>query len=111
MIEVRNLLFQPVSLHLAGDGRGFHIGPREKVQVRDDQVSLEMQMAARRGLITLTKVVEEAEKRKSTSKAAPPSASVAEARPARRRKVRQRAELITFTPANENEQNEGDSNE
>jgi hypothetical protein len=56
MVEVRNLLFQPVSLHLAGDGRGFHMGPRERVQIRDDQVSLEMQMAARRGQIALVPV-------------------------------------------------------
>ncbi len=56
MVEVRNLLFQPVSLHLAGNGRGFHMGPRERVQIRDDQVSLEMQMAARRGQIALVPV-------------------------------------------------------
>lgn len=56
MVEVRNLLFQPVSLHLAGDGRGFHMGPRERVHIRDDQVSLEMQMAARRGHIALVPV-------------------------------------------------------
>ena len=104
MIEVKNLLFQPVSLHLAGDGRGFHIGPREKVHVRDDQVSLEMQMAARRGLITLTKVTAE----EPAAKEAKPAVAT---RPTRGRRTRQRAELITFTPASENEHNEGDSNE
>ena len=102
MVEVRNLLFQPVSLHLAGDGRGFHIGPRERVQIRDDQVSLEMQMAARRGLIVLTKVAEEAESAKVDAKPA------AETRPARGRRARQRAELMTFVPASDNETNEGD---
>ncbi len=70
MVEVRNLLFQPVSLHLAGDGRGFHIGPRERVQIQDAQVSLEMQMAARRGQIALVKV-EEAETKPAAAEAWP----------------------------------------
>jgi hypothetical protein len=32
MVEAGNLLFQPVSLHLAGDGREFLMGPRERMQ-------------------------------------------------------------------------------
>jgi hypothetical protein len=56
MVEIKNLLFQPITLHYGGDGRGFHMGPREKTQIRDDQVSPEMEMAAKRGQITLTRL-------------------------------------------------------
>ncbi len=72
MVEVRNLLFQPVSLHLAGDGRGFHMGPRERVQIRDDQVWLEMQMAARHEQIALVKV-ETAETKPTAAETEPPA--------------------------------------
>ena len=72
MVEVKNLLFQPVSLHLAGDGCGFHMGPRERVQIEDDQVSLEMQMAARRGQIALVKV-EAAQITPAAAEAEPPA--------------------------------------
>jgi hypothetical protein len=62
MVEVKNLLFQPITLHFGGDGRGFHMGPREKTQIREDQVSPEMEMAAKRGQITLTRLREETNK-------------------------------------------------
>jgi hypothetical protein len=29
VIEIKNLLFQPLTLHLAGDGRGLPLNPRE----------------------------------------------------------------------------------
>lgn len=54
MVEVKNLLFQPITLHYGAAGRGFHLGPRERIQLRDEDVSPEMEMAARRKHIALT---------------------------------------------------------
>ena len=50
MVEVKNLLFQPLSLHTR-DGRGLHLGPRERLRIPDDAVSPEIEAAARRGHI------------------------------------------------------------
>lgn len=54
MIEIRNLLFQPLTFHLAGGGRGIHLNPRERRRVREEDVSSEIEAAARRGLVALT---------------------------------------------------------
>lgn len=54
MIEIRNLLFQPLTFHLAGGGRGIHLNPRERRRVREEDVSPEIEAAARRGLVSLT---------------------------------------------------------
>ena len=54
MIEIRNLLFQPLTFHLAGGGRGIHLNPRERRMVREEDVSPEIEAAARRGLVSLT---------------------------------------------------------
>jgi len=54
MVEVKNLLFQPITLHYGGTGRGFHLGPRERIQLRDEEVSPEIEMAAKRKHIALT---------------------------------------------------------
>lgn len=53
MIEVRNLLFQPLTLHVAG-GESLHLGPRERRVIEKDDVSLELEQAARRGFVRLT---------------------------------------------------------
>lgn len=53
MIEVKNLLFQPLSLHTRS-GRGLHLGPRQVLRLPGDDVSAEMQAAARRGAVSLT---------------------------------------------------------
>ena len=52
MIEVKNLLFQPLSLHTRS-GHGLHLGPRERLRLPDDEVSAEMEAAARRGAIVI----------------------------------------------------------
>jgi len=57
MIEVKNLLFQPLSLHTR-DGRGLHLGPRQRLRLPDDDVSLEMEAAARRGAVSLSSIEE-----------------------------------------------------
>jgi len=54
VIEIRNLLFQPLTFHLAGGGRGIHLNPRERRRVREEDVSPEIEAAARRGLVSLT---------------------------------------------------------
>ena len=60
MIEVKNLLFQPLSLHTRS-GRGLHLGPRQVLRLPGDDVSAEMQAAARRGAVSLTPVDETAD--------------------------------------------------
>jgi len=54
VIEIRNLLFQPLTLHLAGDGRGLHLNPREIRSIGDDDLSPEIEAAAKRGLVSLS---------------------------------------------------------
>jgi len=53
LIEIRNLLFQPVTFHQAGTGRGLYLGPRERRLVEKSEISPEIELAARRGLVTL----------------------------------------------------------
>lgn len=54
MIEIKNLLFQPLTFHLAGDGKGLHLNPRERKSIGNEQLSPEIEAAAKRGLISLT---------------------------------------------------------
>jgi hypothetical protein len=54
VIEIKNLLFQPLTLHLAGDGRGLHLNPREIRSISDDDLSPEIEAAAKRGLVSLS---------------------------------------------------------
>ena len=58
MIAIKNLLFQPLTFQLSGEGQGLHLGPRERREIGDEHVSAELSTAAQRGLITLTEVVE-----------------------------------------------------
>jgi len=57
MIEIKNLLFQPLTFHLAGDGQGLHLNPRERKSIGNEQLSPEIEAAAKRGLISLTEMV------------------------------------------------------
>lgn len=52
-MKIKNLLFQPLALHLAGDGEGLHLSARECRQILKDRVSDEIRLAARRGLVSL----------------------------------------------------------
>lgn len=54
MIEIRNLLFQPLTFQLAGEQRGLHLGSRQRKLVDDAQVSEEIRVAAKRGFVALT---------------------------------------------------------
>jgi hypothetical protein len=54
VIEIRNLLFQPLTFQLAGGDRGLHLGSRQRKLVDDAQVSDEIRVAAKRGFVVLT---------------------------------------------------------
>ena len=56
MIEIKNLLFQPLTFHLAGSGRGLHLNPRERRTLGKDDISPEIDVAAKRGFVSLTPV-------------------------------------------------------
>ena len=52
MIEVRNLLFQPLTFQLA-DGASLHLGPRERRTIASDLISPELEQAQRRNYVDL----------------------------------------------------------
>lgn len=52
-INIKNLLFQPLALHLATDGEGLHLSARECKEILAERVSDEIQLAAARGLVSL----------------------------------------------------------
>ncbi len=52
-INIKNLLFQPLALHLATDGEGLHLSSRECREILAEHVSEEIQLAAARGLVSL----------------------------------------------------------
>jgi len=54
VIEIRNLLFQPLTFQLAGEQRGLHLGSRQRKPIDDAQVSDEIRVAAKRGFVALT---------------------------------------------------------
>lgn len=58
-INIKNLLFQPLALHLLTDGEGLHLSARECREILAEHVSEEIQRAAARGLVSLISKVEE----------------------------------------------------
>lgn len=58
-INIKNLLFQPLALHLATDGEGLHLSARECREILAERVSEEIQMAAARGFVSLVGKVSE----------------------------------------------------
>jgi len=54
MIEVRNLLFQPLTFHLTGGDGNLHLGPRQRTVIDKELISPELEQAAKRGLVSLT---------------------------------------------------------
>ena len=56
MIEIKNLLFQPLTFHLAGGGQGLHLNPRERRTLGEDDISAEIDAAAKRGFVSLMPV-------------------------------------------------------
>ena len=54
MIEVRNLLFQPLTFHLTGGDGNLHLGPWQRTVIDNELISPELEQAAKRGLVSLT---------------------------------------------------------
>lgn len=88
-MKIKNLLFQPVTLHLAGDNEGLHLNAREVKEVLKHQVSREIKLAAARGLVSLignvNKQIDHAlgvETASSDTAAIPPEAPGSPAEPA-----------------------------
>lgn len=52
-INIKNLLFQPLALHLAADSEGLHLSARECREILTERISEEIQLAAARGLVSL----------------------------------------------------------
>ncbi len=57
MIEIRNLQFQPLTFNLADD-RSLHLGPRERTSIPQKDISPEITLAEKRGLVSLSKAEE-----------------------------------------------------
>ena len=53
MIEIRNLKFQPLTLHLANSKRTVHLASRGKAEIDDKDVSVEIRNAAQKGFLAL----------------------------------------------------------
>jgi len=56
VIEIRNLLFQPLTFQLAGEERGLHLSSRQRKLIDDAQVSEGIRTAAKRGFVALTAI-------------------------------------------------------
>jgi hypothetical protein len=54
VIEIRNMLFQPLTFQLAGAQEGLHIHSREIREILEEHISEEILSAAARGFIELT---------------------------------------------------------
>jgi len=61
LIELKNISFQMLTFHLAGDAGSIHLGSRERRILDEKQVSDEMRKAASRGFISITSVAENAQ--------------------------------------------------
>ena len=61
MIEIKNLMFQPLTLHLAERGLSLHLLPRKRLAVSEKQISSEIKMAEKRGFVSLTDIGDQTE--------------------------------------------------
>jgi len=53
MVEIKNLKFQPLTLHLANSKRSVHLASRGTVEIDEGEVSEEIRRAAERGFLAL----------------------------------------------------------
>ncbi len=58
MIQIRNLMFQPLTFHLIGDDSSIHLKARECRIVSECQLSDEIRAAASRGFVSITPIHE-----------------------------------------------------
>lgn len=70
MIEIKNQMFQPLTFHLAAGGKSLHLKPRERRQIADAELSPEIEMAEKRGFLTIKRAGE-------TPEVAPPESKEA----------------------------------
>ncbi len=56
MLEIKNLLFQPLTLHLAKSNESIHLTSRGKATIKDDAISPEIQRAQAKGWVTVKTV-------------------------------------------------------
>ena len=54
MIEIKHLLFHPLTFHLSGRSRKHHLNPRERRTLGEDDISPVIDAAAKRGFVSLT---------------------------------------------------------
>jgi hypothetical protein len=81
MVEIRNLKFQPLTLHLANSKRSVHLRPRGRTEIEDKDVSAEMRRAADRGFIALGQPKSQTPSEESPPPAAPRPAPPAKTEP------------------------------
>ena len=81
MVEIRNLKFQPLTLHLANSKRSVHLRPRGRTEIDEKDVSAEMRRAADRGFIVLSEAKSQTVSVKSPPPAAPRPAAPAKTEP------------------------------
>jgi len=81
MVEIRNLKFQPLTLHLANSKRTVHLPPRGTTEINDNDVSTEIRRAAERGFVALREVRPAAAPAKTPTPAPPKPAPPAKAEP------------------------------
>ena len=67
MLEIKNLLFQPLILHLADSTKSIHLKSRGKITIKDKDLSQEIKKAQSKGWISIkeTTVQENTKKRRS----------------------------------------------
>ena len=65
MLEIKNLLFQPLTLHLVDSNKSIHLSSRDKATIKEKDLSQEIKRAQVRGWVSI-KTIDE--KTKSTTK-------------------------------------------
>ena len=75
MVEIRNLKFQPLTLHLAESKRTLHLPPRGKTEIRSTDVSEEIKKAQQKGFVALKEQAPPKPAKTSQSETTAPSAS------------------------------------
>ena len=53
MLEIKNLLFQPLTLHLADSNKSIHLTSRSKTTIKEKDLSQEIKKARNRGWISI----------------------------------------------------------
>ncbi|HUT54397.1 MAG TPA: hypothetical protein VM658_13495 [bacterium] len=56
MIEIKNLMFQPLTFHLAGSGQSLYLNPRERRAISEEKISPEIKMAEKRGFVSFADI-------------------------------------------------------